>query len=168
MFDEINGLPVHALVVHAAVVLVPLAALLGVLFVVPYTRAWSRTPLLLVSLGAAASVYVSRESGFKLQEALGLNSGNADPRVALIVEHQKRADLLLQVTLAFAAVAVVAFVLSRRPSSFEGPVALVVMALLVIGAAGVAFQTYRVGDIGARAVWNPTGKTSFSETKTGE
>ncbi len=35
MFDEINGLPTHALALHAAVVLVPLAAALGVLFAIP-------------------------------------------------------------------------------------------------------------------------------------
>ncbi|MBA2717478.1 MAG: hypothetical protein H0U51_10575, partial [Propionibacteriales bacterium] len=40
----------------------------------------------------------------------------------------------------------------------------VVSVLLVIAAAGVAFQTYRVGDVGARAVWNPTGEVDYGST----
>ena len=42
---EINGLPVHALVVHAAVVFGPLAALAGVLYAVPKWRDKLRWPL---------------------------------------------------------------------------------------------------------------------------
>ena len=38
MFDEFNGLPLHPLAVHAVVALIPLSALLGVLFAVPRTR----------------------------------------------------------------------------------------------------------------------------------
>ena len=56
MFHEIGGLPLHPLAVHAAVVSVPLAALLGILFAVPRTRAWSRIPFALVSIGAAGAV----------------------------------------------------------------------------------------------------------------
>lgn len=168
VFGEINGLPVHPLAVHAAVVLVPLAALLGVLFAVPRTRAWSRVPLLLVSLGAVVAVYVARQSGAKLQEALGLQDGGADNPVAkLVEEHQERAQLLFILVLAFAAIAIVAVVLSRNTTSFDGPLAIVLSALLVLGALGVAFQTYRVGDIGSKAVWNPTGVTDYSGTGDG-
>jgi len=56
--DTLNGLPLHPLAVHAPVVLIPLAALLGVTFAVPALRAWSRWPLALVSLGAAVAAFV--------------------------------------------------------------------------------------------------------------
>ena len=164
MFNEINGLPVHPLVIHAAVVLVPLSALLGVLFVIPRTRAWARIPLLLVSLGAAASVYVSRESGEALRENLNLEDNSELPAASLIDVHEDRAYVLFIATLIFAAIAVAAFVLSRSATSYSGPLAAVVSVLLILGALGVAYQTYRVGEIGSKAVWNPTGDQDFSST----
>lgn len=159
MFDEINGLPLHPLLVHAAVVLVPMAGLLGVLFAIPRTRAWSRWPLLVVSLGAAATVYVTKESGESLQEVLAFP---ATTRVGvLIAEHEERAGLLLIMSLGYAAVAVAAFVLSRDTETFTGVLALAVSVLLVLGAAALAVQVYRVGDIGSEAVWNPTGDIDY-------
>ena len=165
MFSEIDGLPLHPLAVHAAVVLVPLAALLAVLFVLPRTRAWARLPLLLVSLGAAASVFVAKQSGSALQQTLGLEGNPAgNPVASLIHEHEERAGLLFIVVLIFAAVAVVAFVLSRDAAAFHGPIATITSVLLVVGAVAVGVQTYRVGDVGSRAVWNPAGTTDYGSS----
>lgn len=162
MFDDINGLPVHALAVHAAVVMVLLAALLGVLFAVPRLRNWSRIPLVLVAPLAAFSVFVAKESGNKLSQALGLASAGDDNAAAKIVrQHAERADLLFIFSLIFAAVAVTAAVLSKMPTGFTGPVSAVMSAVLVVGAVALAFQTFRVGETGAQAVWNPTGEQNY-------
>ena len=49
----INGIPLHPLVVHAAVVLVPLAALLAIAYAVLPSRRWqTRTPAVVVALVA--------------------------------------------------------------------------------------------------------------------
>ena len=160
MFSQINGLPVHPLAVHAAVVLVPLAALLGVVFAVPRTRSWSRVPLVLAAAGAVVSVFVARQSGEKLQETLGLTGGGS-PAADLVAVHRSRAGVLMVTVLVFAAIACVAFLLSRDPERFTGRLAVMVSVLLVVGAAVVGFQTYRVGDIGSRAVWNPTGQVDY-------
>jgi uncharacterized membrane protein len=157
MFSEIDGLPLHPLVVHTAVVLVPLAMLLGVLFAVPRMRAWARMPLLLVTLAATASTYVAKLSGENFKEVLQLGG----PAGALIEEHEARANLLLILVLGFAMVAAAAFVVTRT-STANSPVVLAVAAVLVMGAVAVGVQVYRVGDIGSRAVWNPTGDTDFS------
>lgn len=157
MFNEINGLPTHALALHAAVVLVPLAAVLGVLFAVPRTRGWSRVPLLLVSSGSVAAVYVAKETGERLEEVLQLQG----PTHELIERHSEYADLLFWGVIGYAVVAVAAFLVTRR-STRNTPVTTVVAVLVVLGALGVAFQTYRVGDVGARAVWNPTGNVDYS------
>src|SRR5262245_58538616 len=154
MFSEINGLPVHPLVVHAAVVLVPLAALLGVLFAIPRTRAWSRLPLLLVSLAALVSVYVARQSGFKLQQALIREGSAGGVAGQLIGTHRMRASYLFYFMIGFAILAVVAYVVTRSAKANQTLV-LVISVLLVIGSGLLAFQVYRVGEIGARAVWNP-------------
>ncbi len=157
MFSEIDGMPLHPLVVHAAVVLIPLAALLAVLFAVPRTRAWSRLPLLLVSLAALVSTFVSRVSGQRLRDVLELGGPVAD----LIEEHESRANVLLIMVIVFTALVIAAFVVTRR-STVNSPTVLALAVLLVVGAAAVSFQVYRVGDIGSRAVWNPTGEVDFS------
>ena len=51
--------------------------------------------------------------------------------------------------------------LSRAPERLHAAVPVVLSALLVLGAGALAFQTYRVGDIGSEAVWNPTGERSY-------
>lgn len=160
MFNEINGLPLHPLAVHATVLLIPLAGLIGVLFAIPRTRAWSRLPLLFVSLSAVASTYVSKQSGEKFEESKGLGLGG--PSAALVDQHAELADLLFIIVLIFAAVVVVTFVLTRGEVSR----ALVngLSVLLVIGAIALAFQTYRVGEIGARAVWNPAGNLDYGSS----
>ena len=163
MFSQIHGLPLHPLAVHAAVVFVPLAAFLGILFVVPRTRAWSRIPLVLVSLGAVASVFVARLSGQNLKNSLGLDQGTG-PVQTLIEKHQHRAFWLLIFILIFAVIAVAAYVLSRDPAKFTGALAISVSSVLVVAAVVVAFQTYLVGDIGSRAVWNPTGQIDYGSS----
>lgn len=155
MFHEIGGLPVHPLAVHAAVVSVPLAALLGILFAIPRTRAWARVPLALVSVGAAAAVFVARQSGKDLEETLGLTGGNS-AEVALVRTHAGRANVLMVMVVIFAVLAVAAFLVSRDRRRFQGTLAAAVCAAVVVASVAIAFQCYRVGDSGARAVWGTT------------
>lgn len=149
MFDEFNGLPLHPLAVHAAVVLVPLASLLGLLYVVPRTRAWSRLPFLLVTLASVPAVFVARASGSELKDALGLGGAALD----LVNEHEDRADLLFVLVIGYAVVAVLAYV-ADRSRGLSKAMSQLVAVLVVVGAVAVAYQTYRVGDIGSRAVWD--------------
>lgn len=163
MFDQFRGLPVHALVIHVVVVLVPLAALLGVLFAVPRTRQWSRLPLLLVSLAALASAVVARQSGLALKSANEKRLGKAwldSDQGRLVVEHQHRANLLVWMLVGFAVVAVAAYLLSRDPRA-SSPMLGAAIVLVLVGAVTLGVQVFRVGDIGARAVWNPTGDLDF-------
>jgi hypothetical protein len=155
MFHEIGGLPLHPLAVHAAVVSVPLAALLGILFAVPRTRAWSRVPLAVVSVGAAGAVFVARQSGKDLEKTLGLTGGNSAV-VALVRIHAGRANVLMIMVVVFAVLAVAAFFLSSDPRRFQGTLAVAVCAVVVVASVVLAFQCYRVGDSGARAVWGTT------------
>jgi uncharacterized membrane protein len=158
MFTQINGLPVHPLAVHGAVVLVPLAALMGILFAIPKTRQWSRWPLLLASLGAVGAVFVARQSGFKLKAHL---LASDFPYKNLIEQHQSRAKVLFFIVIVFALVAIAAFVLTRSADTSQA-VLTTLSVLLVIGAIGIAFQTYRVGELGSKIVYNPDGKVDFS------
>lgn len=168
MPSQFNGLPTHVLALHAAVVMVPLAALLGVLFAVPRTRAWSRVPLVIVAFGAVVAVFVARQTGQQFRNVLIAHQvlTAQSPATALVRVHAQRAGVLLFATVGYAALAILAFFVSRRGSR-SGMLTTIVAVLVVLGAAGVAFQTYRVGDVGARAVWNPDGTTNFGSPSTG-
>jgi hypothetical protein len=170
MFDEINGMPLHPLIIHAPVVGIPLALLLAALFAFPRTRAWARWPLALTVLGSAAATFAARESGQALKASLGLKPGN--PVGDLIERHQALADQLFYIMLGYAVIAVAAvFLVPARDAatgdgastvrSNRGPLGLVLLLLLLAAAAVATVWTARVGDIGARAVWNPNSTGLF-------
>ena len=84
----INGIPLHPLVVHAAVVLVPLAALFAILYAVLPARRWqTRTPAAVLAVGAALAVQLASMTGDQLQEKL-------DENTSLIQTHEQWAGLL--------------------------------------------------------------------------
>jgi hypothetical protein len=91
----IDGIPLHPLVVHAVVVLLPLAALGAV--VIAVRRSWRRSlgiPVLLVALAGVAAVPMATTTGSQLYAALG----GQNPLIDL---HMQRASWVLPVALAF-------------------------------------------------------------------
>jgi hypothetical protein len=79
MFDTIGGLPIHALVVHAVIVLLPLACVGAIAIAVK--PAWSRTYGLLVvacAFVATGAAFVAKESGEKLASRVGYPADHAD------------------------------------------------------------------------------------------
>ena len=160
MFDEFNGLPLHPLAVHAVVALVPLSAVLGVLFAVPRTRSWARWPLPAVAVVVVLATFVARESGEALRAVGGQGAtGLGGPVADLIEEHQQAATVLFILVIAYAVVAVAALVLTR--TSVTGTPAHGLAAVLVVVALVMSFWSYRVGDLGARAVWNPDDSVDY-------
>ena len=159
MFDAIGDLPLHPLVVHAVVVGIPLALLLAVLFALPRFRSTARWPLAVVAVGSAVLTIVAKESGEGLRRALGLVPGN--PVGDLITQHEALAQQLAWMTVVVAVLAVLNVVLVSRGAENKTvdrvlPVVLIVAALLA------TIWVVRTGDIGSRAVWNPTGGTVYT------
>ncbi|MFC4944941.1 DUF2231 domain-containing protein [Pseudonocardia sp. GCM10023141] len=167
----INDLPLHVLVVHAVVVLVPLAVL-GAVTVAVWPAARRRYGWLVVAVTAVATVAipVATSSGEGLEHRL--------PRTALLEAHTRLGDDLL-VFVAGLLVALTAFVVlhhratvvGRRiqPADHGGPgtaartaagpprvLAGVLAAVTVALAVVAAVQVYRIGDSGARAAWADT------------
>jgi uncharacterized membrane protein len=149
VFDLINGLPVHPLVVHAAVVLIPLSMLGTVLIAVK--RSWRKSlGWWVVALTAAATVsaWVAKESGEALAKRVG------EPEV-----HASLGDtlpLIMVVMYVCTTALVVADRLTDRGDQAErkrSPLVVVLGVVAVVVALGATFQTYRVGDSGAVAVW---------------
>ena len=154
---EIAGLPLHPLVVHAAVTIIPLAALLAIAFaVLPRWRWLSRWPTAALAVAAVAVAWVARLSGASLLEAR--------PELErLVAEHQSRGQLLSLVVIPFAVIVVLAAWSlagtsalasgrgaqeSRIPSLETVLAGLVVLASLVM-----LVLVVLAGDSGSRAVW---------------
>ena len=148
MFDLVNGLPVHPLVVHAVVVLLPLAVLGTIAIAVRPT--WRATyGWLVVGIAAVATVLVpvATSSGEALEERVG------DPG-----EHAELGDQLIWFAIALLLFSFLMVYLDHRKAAGKpavGPAALptVVAVLAVVAALATTVQVYRVGDSGARAAW---------------
>ncbi|HEX3205927.1 MAG TPA: DUF2231 domain-containing protein [Propionibacteriaceae bacterium] len=161
MFDNLGNLPLHPLVVHAVVIGIPLAALLAFLFAFPKTRSWARWPLAITVIGATGATYVARQSGLAFEAALGIQPGN--PVGDLILRHSLLANQLFWIMIVFSVIGLLNVFLSRgRTGSSDAgakqpAIVRVVLPVLLVAAALVALVwIVRVGDLGARAVWNPT------------
>jgi hypothetical protein len=165
MFDSFTGLPLHALVVHLVVVAVPLCLLLAVLFVTPRFRAWSRWALAVVAVGTLVSTFIARASGDALYIAANIAEQEAAER--LIARHGALAIQLIVITSIFSVLALAcAFLVGGRDREGVGParnktVGLILCAAMLVAAVLASIWVVRVGDLGTRALWNPTGEMSY-------
>src|SRR5512139_319750 len=90
MFDTFLGVPMHPLVVHAAVVFVPLAALAGLLIALwPAARAKFAPVALAIATVALVSIPLATESGEALEDRVGESK--------LVETHAELADTLLPI-----------------------------------------------------------------------
>jgi len=163
VFDLINGLPVHALVVHAVVVLLPLACLGTIAIAV--RPAWrERYGVLVVACAAVSTVLipVATSSGEALEKHVG-NPG----------EHAELGDQLIWFAVPLLVLSLALVWLDRRQRAAEGKVTTggsgagtsstrmrVVAVLALVAALATSVQVYRVGDSGARAAWQDRVQTS--------
>jgi hypothetical protein len=164
VFDNLGNLPLHPLVVHAVVVGIPLAALLAFLFAFPRTREWARWPLAITLVGATGVTFVARQSGLALEAALGIQAGN--PVGDLILRHSLLANQLFYIMIGFSVIALLnVFIVSKRAAdgaAKQSAILRIGLPILLVAAAVAALAwVVRVGDLGARAVWNPTAPPLF-------
>lgn len=142
IFDSVAGLPVHPLVIHFAVVLVPLAALgliVAVLNKAFRTRfAFAFVVLLAVSVPLA---FVARASGVSLSERVGITE-----------RHQSLGEIFPLWVSVLAVAAVVWYLIARRDdlNTMRKIAGAVVIALSV----GVTALTFLVGHSGSEATWS--------------
>ena len=152
---ELNGIPLHPLVVHAAVVLVPLAALASVAMVVPRWRWLARWPALVLAWAAALTVQAATVSGVDLRDASGTDS-------ALIESHEEWGVRLRLATWVFAVLTGLAFWAlphvtrlagdrdrAGRVAVLEKPLTVLLPVLAVV----VLVLVFITGEAGARSVW---------------
>lgn len=154
MFDTVFGLPVHALVMHVVVVLVPLAAA-GVVAIAVVPRWRARYGVLVVAIATAglAVVPVATRSGGKLEDRLGASGVVARQ----INHHQQWGERVIWATLAMWLMAVVLVLLNRQGRQGRQRTAVKVVAgLAVLAAVAAATVVTITGHLGSTAVWSCT------------
>jgi uncharacterized membrane protein len=160
------NLPLHPLVVHAVVVLVPLTVLCGIAIAVrPTLRRHFGWPTVALAALTTAIVPIATDSGEALRDRL-----EPDP---LIATHAELGDQLLAMVAPLAVVLAALMYLDQRgratpknPSTttttttttknWIRPTTITLAAATVVLAALCAVQVVRIGDSGARAVWHDT------------
>ena len=160
--STVFGLPLHPLVVHAAVVVVPLTALVVLLAaVVPAFRRWAGWLPLVLAVGSVVLTRVATGSGATLQRQQA-EQDEFDPRVAA---HQELGEQLIWYTLALLVVALVTAALWQREPRGPGAQGAarrtsvppwltgVVAVAGVLVPLGAVVQTVRIGHSGAESVW---------------
>lgn len=151
---ELNGVPLHPLVVHAVVVLGPLAALTGLVYAFVARWRWLlRWPLVVLAVVTAVTAVVAVAAGEDLL--------SSRPELAPIVaDHEEAGEMLRLWALGYVAVAGFGAwalggtsALASGRGARESRLAVPAMALLAVGAVGLLVTLYLAGDSGARAVW---------------
>ncbi|SDR26833.1 hypothetical protein SAMN04489764_4624 [Thermostaphylospora chromogena] len=152
LFEEILGLPAHPLIIHAAVVFTPLAAVLSLVYaVVPRWRARISWAVAASAVIAPLSVLAARQSGLALEERLyhgRLPEGEFGQK---IMEHSGFANPLLFST---AGMGVAALALVFGAERLGKVPAAVLSGVTVVLALVAGFYVFRAGHSGAEAVWS--------------
>jgi hypothetical protein len=144
-FDMIMGLPVHPLVVHSAVVLVPLVAFsaLAMSYWPSFSRKYGK-PILILAVIAQLSLFVAKSSGEAFEERLGK-------------EVERHAEFGEIAPLTFIPLLVLLFIrwrMDRSGATVGSPrVRRMVSILLALAAILALVYIYLTGHSGAESVW---------------
>ena len=152
MPNSFYGLPLHPLIVHATVVMIPLAALTVLLSVLwPRFRAWAGPLPVGLSLIGVVLVPLSTSTGETLKDHV--------PHTALLEKHTHMADGLLPWMIALFVISIASYWMHRRATagtSLAKPLAAAVTVLALAAVVGTTVQVVRIGHSGAKAAWATT------------
>lgn len=153
-----NGLPIHILIVHFVVIVVPVAALC-VLLVAAWPAARKRIGIVspVIALAALISVPIATEAGEALEEQV--------TETALSELHTHLGKDLLPWVIALFVVALAQWVwyhfftgsgryvarVTSAPLRLAIPIALTIAAVVVV--IGACYVVFLIGESGARATW---------------
>ncbi len=150
LYWSVGGLPLHVLVIHAAVVFGPVAALsaLGYVFVARYRDLlrWPTLVLTVIAVGAVWAAYLSGQNFFA-SDRFAHASGEL---LEHIQTHESYAKTLRWIASGFGIVTVAATYLHEGPGTRRN----VLSALVAVGAVATLVWVVLTGDAGSRSVWS--------------
>lgn len=143
--DLIFGLPVHPLVVHGAVVLVPLVAIAAI--VMSYLPSFSRRYgklVIIVAVFAQLALFVAKASGEPFQERLGKE----------IERHQSLGEIAPFTFIPLLILLYIRWRMDREGATIGSPAIRRMVSILLIAAAILALvYIFLTGHSGAESVW---------------
>ncbi len=153
MPESVLGLPIHPLVVHGALVLVPLASILTIVVAAsPERRARLGWLTWFLASGAAVAALVARQSGLKLEQTL---YPDVVPR--LVTDHKALGQdtiwFVLALWLAVTALLLIDFDYRRRSGVSSPLLPTVVAVVAILTAMAATGQVLLTGWAGSESRW---------------
>lgn len=154
-------LPAHPLLVHAAVVFVPLQALSALSYtLVPALRRHITWAVVALAVVAPLCALLAVLSGDALRDRLVRNGIAGEQLIASVDAHRSLGTMVLYSSAALGLATLVLWLVARSRSRASSPgkgslVAIVVLGLVVLAASAVSgYYVFRTGDSGASMVWS--------------
>jgi hypothetical protein len=181
VFEEILNIPAHPLIVHAAVVFVPLQIAIAFAYaLVPFVRRYTAWAVLGLAVAAPAAAWAAKKSGEALKNRLIDRGLTSDQILAQINQHNDYADVAAWASLALGLLMLGLVAMLTRKSGGSGSadsdvaagggfagrgiagggggsgttVLALALTVLILGVGGVTgFYIFKAGDSGAHMVW---------------
>jgi hypothetical protein len=158
VFEEFLGIPAHPLLVHGAVVFVPLQVLAAIAYGLwPFARRHIGWLMLSLAVVGPVAAWLARLSGQAFKARL-IRNGTSDATVlARINEHQGLGNWTSWLALALGVLMIVMFVVLRGSAGAAGAsspaLSWIVTGLTVLVGLGAMYYVVRTGDTGAHSAW---------------
>lgn len=164
--DKLAGLPAHALIVHAAVVMVPLAflALMATGWRAPWRQVYA-LPIALLAAGGAFFAIMAAGTGEPLEHRVrdaARAQGLERPRFG---DHPEDGEMARNLAVVFALTAIGLFLVTKYGKRWNlpawAPTAVYALAVVVgLGATGIMVAA---GHSGAQLVWKDVGSLAAAK-----
>lgn len=157
MFEEVGGIPLHPMLVHAAVVFIPLLVLGAAVYaLVPKMRARVVWPVAALAVAAPLAALFAKISGDQFRQRL-IDKKILTPGSALfdrVDDHRALGNITLWFTLALGFVTLLLIFLTNRRISVIPTWGTITLGAIVLAlAVASGYYVYWTGDYGAKAVW---------------
>lgn len=168
MFEEVLGIPAHPLLVHAAVVFVPLLVLGAFAYaLLPLTRRYVWWAVLGLGVIAPSAAWAAKLSGQAFRARLIRHGAHNPDFLGQIDRHMSFGNLAAYFATGLGALSIImVLVLHSRVRASQGSAASigatgggsvalsVILIVLVVGVgAATGYYIFRTGDTGAHIVW---------------
>jgi uncharacterized membrane protein len=154
--NQILGIPAHPLIIHAAVVFIPLLCVAAVVYaLVPKVRGKIGWATLALAVVAPLAAFFATQSGEDLQARL-VAAGFQQELLDKVDQHQSYGDRTWWFTLALGIVTLVMLFItsgSRRVPHLPVWVNLAFSVVIIALAVATGIYVFLTGDSGAHAVW---------------
>jgi hypothetical protein len=158
VFNTIGGIPAHPLLIHAAVVFIPLLIVGAIVFAIwPQARGRIGWAVAALAIIGPISALFARLSGLNLRQHL-INKGFSGPIITKINQHMSYGTNTLWWTIALGVVTLVLVGYLWRAAPAAGtesiPVRAAGVVVTVALGAVTGYYVFKTGDTGAHIVWN--------------